>query len=39
MNIAQLQHFVALAETRSFSRASETVHVTQSALSRSIQML
>ncbi len=39
MNIAQLQHFVALAETRSFSRASEQVHVTQSALSRSIQML
>ena len=39
MNFQQLQHFIALAETRSFSRASEAVHVTQSALSRSIQML
>lgn len=39
MNLQQLHHFVALADTRSFSRASEVVHVTQSALSRSIQML
>ncbi|WP_423459476.1 LysR family transcriptional regulator [Ottowia sp. VDI28] len=39
MNLQQLTHFVALAETRSFSRASESVHITQSALSRSIQLL
>jgi DNA-binding transcriptional LysR family regulator len=39
MNLQQLHHFVALADTRSFSRASEAVHVTQSALSRSIQLL
>lgn len=39
MNFQQLEHFIALAETGSFSRASDKVHVTQSALSRSIQML
>jgi DNA-binding transcriptional LysR family regulator len=35
----QLRHLLALAETGSFSRAAERVHVTQSALSRSIQSL
>ncbi|MBS0452543.1 MAG: LysR family transcriptional regulator [Proteobacteria bacterium] len=39
MNLQQLDHLLALAETGSFSRASEKVHLTQPALSRSIQML
>ena len=39
MNLQQLEHLLALAETGSFSRASEKVHLTQPALSRSIQML
>lgn len=39
MNLQQLDHLLALAETGSFSRASERVHLTQPALSRSIQML
>lgn len=39
MNLQQLEHFLALAETGSFSRASEKVHLTQPALSRSIQVL
>lgn len=39
MNLAQLDHLLALAETGSFSRAAERLHLTQSALSRSIQAL
>ncbi|KQT09436.1 LysR family transcriptional regulator [Ramlibacter sp. Leaf400] len=39
MNLRQLEHFVALAETGSFSRAALRLHVTQPALSRSIQQL
>ena len=39
MNLRQLQHWLALAETGSFSRAADKLHMTQSALSRSIQML
>ncbi|WP_281078529.1 LysR family transcriptional regulator, partial [Variovorax paradoxus] len=39
MNLQQLEHLLVLAETGSFSRASEKVHLTQPALSRSIQML
>ncbi|MBB3181668.1 LysR family transcriptional regulator [Variovorax sp. Sphag1AA] len=39
MNLQQLDHLLALAETCTFSRASEKVHLTQPALSRSIQML
>jgi DNA-binding transcriptional LysR family regulator len=39
MTLVQLRHLIALAETASFSRAAERVHVTQSALSRSIQSL
>ncbi|SOE99622.1 DNA-binding transcriptional regulator, LysR family [Burkholderia sp. OK233] len=39
MNLHHLVHFLALVETGSFSRASEKLHLTQPALSRSIQML
>jgi DNA-binding transcriptional LysR family regulator len=39
MNLRQLEHLIAVAETGSFSRAAERLHLTQSALSRSIQML
>ncbi|MDF3833267.1 LysR family transcriptional regulator [Cupriavidus basilensis] len=39
MNLKQLEHLLAVAETGSFSRAAEQLHLTQPALSRSIQML
>lgn len=39
MHVRQLEHFLAVAETGSFSRAAEKLHLTQSALSRSIQSL
>lgn len=39
MNLRHLQHWLALAETGSFSRAADKLHITQSALSRSIQAL
>lgn len=39
MNLQQIDHFLALTETGSFSRASEKVNLSQPALSRSIQML
>lgn len=39
MNLKHLEHFLALAETGSFSRAAQQLHLTQSALSRSIQTL
>jgi DNA-binding transcriptional LysR family regulator len=39
MNLHHLEHFLALVATGSFSRASETLHLTQPALSRSIQVL
>lgn len=39
MNLKHLAHWLALAETGSFSRAAEKLHITQSALSRSIQVL
>lgn len=39
MNLKHLQHWLGLAETGSFSRAAEKLHITQSALSRSIQAL
>jgi DNA-binding transcriptional LysR family regulator len=39
MTLVQLRHLIALAETASFSRAAERVHLTQPALSRSIQTL
>jgi DNA-binding transcriptional LysR family regulator len=36
MNLQQLRHFVALAETGTFTRAAERIRLTQPALSRSI---
>ncbi len=39
MNLRHLEYWLALAETGSFSRAAEKLHITQSALSRSIQSL
>lgn len=39
MSLKHLEHWLALAETGSFSRAAEKLHITQSALSRSIQVL
>ena len=36
MDLRKLRHFVVLAEELNFSRAAEKVHLTQSALSRSI---
>ena len=39
MNLRHLEHFLALFDMGSFSRAAEKLHITQSALSRSIQSL
>lgn len=39
MNLKQLEHLLAVAETGSFSRAAEQLHLTQPALSRSVRML
>lgn len=39
MNLRHLEHLLAVADTGSFSRAAEREHLTQSALSRSIQAL
>ena len=39
MTLVQLRHLLALADSGSFSRAAEAVHLTQPALSRSIQTL
>lgn len=39
MNLRHLEHLLAVADTGSFSRAAERLHLTQSALSRSIQAL
>ncbi|MYN14144.1 LysR family transcriptional regulator [Pusillimonas sp. TS35] len=39
MNFKQLTHVVALADTLSFSKAAERVHLSQSALSKSISAL
>ena len=39
MNLRHLEHLLAVADTGSFSRAAEQQHLTQSALSRSIQTL
>jgi DNA-binding transcriptional LysR family regulator len=39
MNLRHLEHLLAVADTGSFSRAAEKEHITQSALSRSIQVL
>src|SRR5438105_3182763 len=39
MNLSQLRHLIAVADARSFTRAAQAVHLTQPALSRSIQAL
>jgi DNA-binding transcriptional LysR family regulator len=39
MNLKQLEHLLAVAEAGSFSRAAERLHLTQSALSRSVRLL
>ena len=39
MELRQLRHLMAVVEHGSFSRAAEAVHLTQPALSRSIQAL
>lgn len=39
MTLAQLRHFVSLAQTGSFSRSAEALFLTQPALSRSIRAL
>ncbi|MFM0698239.1 LysR family transcriptional regulator [Paraburkholderia sediminicola] len=39
MNLRQLEHIVALAEEGSFARAAQRVHLSQPALSRSIQAI
>ncbi len=39
MNLRQLEVFVAVAETESFSRAADQLHVVQSAVSASIRTL
>lgn len=39
MELRQLRHLLALVETGSFSRAATRLHITQSALSRSVQSL
>ena len=39
VTLVQLRHFVALADARSFSKTSEVLHLTQPALTRSIQAL
>jgi DNA-binding transcriptional LysR family regulator len=39
MDLRQLRHALALAEARNYLRAAEALHISQSALSRSIQSL
>lgn len=39
MTLVQLRHFISLAQTGSFSRSAEAMHLTQPALSRSLRAL
>ena len=39
MDIRQLEYFVELAKTRNFRKASEHLHLSQPALSKSIRLL
>ncbi|MFZ7338457.1 LysR family transcriptional regulator, partial [Comamonas jiangduensis] len=39
MDIRQLKYFIAVANTRNFTRASEQLHIAQPPLSRQIQLL
>jgi DNA-binding transcriptional LysR family regulator len=39
MDLRELRHFLAVAETRSFRRAAEALHLTQPAISKSIRSL
>ncbi|MDR3373066.1 MAG: LysR family transcriptional regulator [Ancalomicrobiaceae bacterium] len=39
MEVRQLQHFIAVAEERQFTRAAQRMHIVQSALSSSIRTL
>jgi DNA-binding transcriptional LysR family regulator len=39
MTLVQLRHLISLAETGSFSRSAEALHLTQPALSRSVRAL
>jgi DNA-binding transcriptional LysR family regulator len=39
VEIRQLQHFVAVAEEKHFTRAAQRVNIVQSALSNSIRLL
>ena len=39
MTLVQLRHFISLAQTGSFSKSAEAMHLTQPALSRSIRAI
>ena len=39
MTLVQLRHLISVAQTGSFSRSAEAMHLTQPALSRSVRAL